>query len=78
MQLPETQPGNDHAEHIETAAIEQTSRIKTVAVQRKQWGNELLQARGHVFLITFETTHALLLPGGRFLRPRSRRVESAK
>ena len=34
MQLPETRLGNDHAGHIETAVIEQTSRIKTVAIQR--------------------------------------------
>ena len=31
LQLPETRLGNDQAGRIETAAIEQTSRIKTVA-----------------------------------------------
>ena len=45
IQLPDTQLGDRYAGHIEVRAIEQTTRIQTVAAQLEQWRDELLQQR---------------------------------
>ena len=43
MQLSESQLGAHYAGRIEVGAIEQTTRIKAVATQLKNWRDELLQ-----------------------------------
>ena len=44
-ELPHTQLGDNYAVHIEARAIEQTSHIEPVAMQLKNWREELLQQR---------------------------------
>jgi hypothetical protein len=44
-ELPHTQLGDNYAEHIEARAIERTSHIEPVAMQLKNWRDELLQQR---------------------------------
>jgi hypothetical protein len=43
MQLSESQLGAQYAGRIEVGTIEQTTRIKAVANQLKNWRDELLQ-----------------------------------
>ena len=43
MQLSESPLGAHYAGRIEVGAIEQTTRIETVATQLKNWRDELLQ-----------------------------------
>lgn len=45
MQLSESPAGVHHAGRIEVSAIEQTTRIEAVAVQLKNWRDELLEQR---------------------------------
>jgi len=45
MQLRESPFDNHQAGRIEVTAIEQTSRIQSVADQLEQWRNELMQQR---------------------------------
>ena len=45
MQLRESPFDNHEAGRIEVNAIEQTSRIQSVAAQLKQWREELVQQR---------------------------------
>jgi ribosomal 50S subunit-associated protein YjgA (DUF615 family) len=45
MQLHDSQFGDRQAGRIETKAIEQTSRIQSVAAQLEQWRDELVQER---------------------------------
>jgi hypothetical protein len=45
LQLSETNLGNHNAGQIGVTAIEQISRIKIVAGQLENWGNELIQQR---------------------------------
>jgi len=47
MQLRESPFDNHQAGRIEVAAIEQTSRIQSVAAQLEQWREELVQQRRH-------------------------------
>jgi hypothetical protein len=45
MQLRESPYDNHQAGRIEVTAIEQTSRIQSVAAQLEQWREELMQQR---------------------------------
>ena len=45
LQLPDSQLGDHYAGRIKVGAIEQTTRIQTVAAQLEQWRDELLQQR---------------------------------
>jgi hypothetical protein len=45
MQMPESSLGDNYAGRIQAQAIEQTSRIETVAEQLKNWREELIQQR---------------------------------
>ncbi|HOC54755.1 MAG TPA: hypothetical protein PKI20_03940 [Verrucomicrobiota bacterium] len=45
MQLSESPAGAHHAGRIEVSAIEQTTRIETVAAQLKNWRDGLLEQR---------------------------------
>jgi Mg2+/Co2+ transporter CorB len=45
MQMPESSLGEHYAGRIGVNAIEQTSRIETVADQLKNWREELIQQR---------------------------------
>ena len=45
IQLPDTSLGDHYGGRIEVRAIEQTSRIETVAEQLKNWRDELLEQR---------------------------------
>jgi hypothetical protein len=45
LQLPDSQLGDHYAGRIEVGAIEQTTRIQTVAAQLEHWRDELLQQR---------------------------------
>jgi len=44
-QLPNTDLGDQYAEHIEAQTIEQTGPIEKVSMQLKNWREELLQQR---------------------------------
>ncbi len=41
--MPESQLGGHYAAQVEIKSIEQTTRIETVAMQLKNWRDELLQ-----------------------------------
>lgn len=43
--LPDSQNFDRHAANLEVRAIEQTTRIETVAAQLEGWRNELMQER---------------------------------
>jgi hypothetical protein len=43
--LPDSQHFDRHAANLEVRAIEQTTRIETVAAQLEGWRNELMQER---------------------------------
>ena len=43
IQIPESRVGDDYAARVESRAIEQTTRIETVAAQLKSWREEILQ-----------------------------------
>jgi hypothetical protein len=45
LQMSDTRLGDHNARRIGVTAIEQTSRIKTVAEQLQNWRNELIQQR---------------------------------
>jgi hypothetical protein len=45
IQMPESQLGSHHAGNIQVRAIEQTTRIETVAAQLKNWRDELLEQK---------------------------------
>jgi Mg2+/Co2+ transporter CorB len=45
IQMPDSSLGEHYAGRIEVRAIEQTSRIETVAEQLSNWRDELLQQR---------------------------------
>ena len=47
MQLRESPFSGHHAGRMEVTAIEQTSRIQSVAAQLEQWREELVQQRRH-------------------------------
>jgi hypothetical protein len=47
IQLPESPQGENYAAQIKAQTIEQTTRIKTVSEQLKNWREELLQQQKH-------------------------------